>query len=157
MKRSKAQIALTDLFVALFIFSILIIFITLTWNRYNLRLTGGLETEEMMIKAFQVTDVLVESSGSPSDWNSTNVETIGLASHDRILSTTKVNKFINLPLNQTKTIFKIKTYDFYFSLTPIGGEIITYGNIPAGKKHIVAKRYVIYENGPAILQFTLWR
>ena len=61
-KRKKAQIAVTDLFIALFIATILIVVIIFAWNRYTDVLSEDSDYREMQIIAFQTANLLVKST-----------------------------------------------------------------------------------------------
>lgn len=121
---SKAQIALIDFFIAFFLFVIVISATIYTWNLYLTRLNEDMENNEMMIKAIQTTEVLVKSSGVPTRWSLSNVTLVGLAESDRILSTEKVDLFVNLPESQIKNIFRIQLYGFYFAIMGMNNSII---------------------------------
>lgn len=154
----KAQIGVLDFFMAFFIFVTLIITSVLIWNQYNIKLNSNLEYNDMMIKAFQISDGLVKNPGSPTNWNTTNVKIIGLATEDRKLSSDKVNKFINISENEVEGIFKTYLYNFSFKLKTIDGDpILSYGDPPAGIMSVSLKRYVLYEDQETIMEFTLWK
>ena len=68
----------------------------------------------------------------------------------------KVNNFINISQQDIKDKMAMN-YDFYFKLTNITGKpIASIGNPPAGIRSVVIKRYVMYENEEAIMEFGLW-
>src|SRR3989344_6068419 len=101
----KGQIMIMDLFMSFFVFILLISSVIFTWNAYTLRLNDKLDYEEMMTKAFHVSDLLIENPGVPSEWekSSSSVEVIGLATKDRVLSEEKVNAFINFDESKIKS------------------------------------------------------
>lgn len=155
--RRKAQIAVTDFFIALFIFVILLSFIMLTWNRYNLRLNERLEYEDMLTQALQVSNGLVKTSGYPVNWNSSNVKVIGLASTDRVLSSDKLARFNNMSDADLIDTFKIAPYYFMFQLKNINGSaILAKGYAFSGDRSANIKRIVLYNGKEAIVEFSLW-
>ncbi len=154
----KGQIAALDFFIALLIFSVLLTITMLSWSSYHSKISERAEYHDMMTKAFQISDVLVKSPGFPSNWDEGNVGVVGLAIEDRILSIDKVNAFANLSLNKTKSIFQIYGYKFYFNLTKTNGEgIKEYGEEPNGEKSISIKRYVLYNDEKATMEFKIWK
>lgn len=159
LKDKKAQIFTTDFFIAFFIFSILIIVAMVSWNNYYIKITEINDYDIMMNKAFQISDVLVKSQGYPLEWDSENVQIIGLASEDRELSLDKVNLFANLPLNKSKNIFKTQDSKFHFSIKNFDGEILKeYGyNMTNAKKSVNVRRYLLYNDEEAVMEFTLWK
>lgn len=155
----QAQLFTIDFFLALFIFSILLIASMVSWNNYNSKIISEMEYNTLMNKAFQISNALVKSQGYPVSWNSENVQIIGLASDDRMLSSDKVNEFIDIPKNTTEKIFKIYEYDFYFSLKNMDNVLLKeYGyNLTNAKKSASIRRYVLYDGEKAVMEFTLWK
>lgn len=161
-KSKRAQIAVTDLFIALFIATILIILIVYSWNSYAVVLSDNVDYNEMQIIAFQITDLLVKTKGEPENWetNPDNADVIGLASSDRILSTEKVYAFINnLTYNNASLILGAGFYDFYFQLKHINGtKLADFGQSIIPNRSVVnVPRVVSYKNEKAILEFAIWK
>ena len=155
----KSQIAIVDLFIALFIATILIIFIISAWNRYAMILNEDSDYKEMQIIAFQVADLLVKSKGEPSNWedSATNVDVIGLSASGRNLSIKKIDAFVNLSYNITSQSLGVELYDFYFQLKHINGtKIAEQGKTPTNAV-VNVQRLVSYKNEKAIVEFAVWK
>lgn len=147
-----------DIFFALSIFCVLLIIIAITLNNYGQKSSSEIESDIMITKAFQISDLLIKTEGFPSKWNNDNIEIAGLASSDRVISEEKLSNFTNLSINKTKSLLKTQIYNFYLTLKKVSGENITkYGKIPSGKKTVSIRRYVLFKNESAILDFSLWR
>lgn len=158
MFEKKSQIVSTDLFFAVSVFVIIIAMIFFSWNLYYERIDERIIYGDMMANAFQVSDLLVKSKGTPSLWNSTNVSVVGLASSDRNISSQKLHSFINVPYDELKKLFNIERYEFYFRLKHLNGTPIdSHGKEFDGTYSINTRRYVIYENQKAIIDFRLWK
>lgn len=157
----RAQLAVTDLFIALFIATILIVIIIFAWNRYTVILEDNVGYEEMQIIAFQVSDLLVKSEGEPEDWENdpSNVDVIGLASSDRELSPKKVEAFVNLSYNITSKSLGVELYHYYFQLKHINGtKMAEHGVIfPSNRSVVNVPRLVMYENEEAVVEFAVWK
>lgn len=153
--------AVTDLFIALFIATILIIVIIFVWNRYALILDENADYEGMQIIAFQTADLLVKSGGEPGDWelDPDSVDTIGLASSDRSLSEEKVDAFVNLLLNVSSKSLGVELYDFYFQLKHINGtRLKEYGESSTPNRSVInVQRLVLYKDEKAVVEFALWK
>ena len=158
-QNKKAQIFVIDFFIALFIFSVLLISIMFSWNNYNSKINEKIEYDLLINKAFQISNSLVRSSGFPPGWTEENVQIIGLASEDRVLSQSKIDSFAEFPLNTTAKEFKTYDYTFYFILKDINGnKIVDYGtNMTNAKKSATIRRYVVYNDEKATIEITLWR
>ncbi len=155
----KAQVGTTDLFIAIFIFIVLMTAILMAWNTYSKRLSESIEYNDIVLNAYYITDVLVKTPGQPHNWTSDNVEIIGLASNDRNISKSKVQEFTKIDYDLAKEKFNIERYDFYFQIEdPQGNNLIDpYGLIGIGDNIVRISRLVIYENEPAYLRLTLWK
>lgn len=162
-KLKKSQVVVTDLFIALFIATILIVVIVFAWNRYTRILEEDTGYKEMQIIAFQTADLLVKSKGEPEDWEEDpdNVGVIGLASSDRYLSTEKVDAFINnISYRNSSKSLGISYYDFYFQINHINGTgLVQHGiNYSTINKSIVnVQRLVNYKNEKAVMELALWK
>lgn len=174
---TQGQAAVTDLFIAISVFIILITITTLTWNLYNIRLTSRFDYDEMMLKGFQVSDLLVKSKGVPADWhiaynttypNERNFNTdihpqqvIGLADNERILSPERVDAFKDISDANPQIIknaLKINLYNYYFVIrNQTGYPLVNSGNFPSGKYTVNLARIVSYRDQPVILEFAIWK
>ncbi len=155
------QAAITDLFVAISIFIILVTITTLTWDLYKIRLDNRLSYDDMVLKSFQISDTLVKSFGSPDNWetNPQQVQTIGLIETEKVLSKAKVDAFVQqLNYSFIKDLFNINLYDFYFTLNaPNGTVLVTKGLSPQGKYNVNLARVIVYQNQPTTMEFSLWK
>ena len=154
LHKKRSQVSMLDLFIGAFLFLSLITLVLITWNSYNNRLNERLVYEQIELKAFQVSDLLVRSPGSPTGWenNISSLKVIGLATKDRILSKNKVEAFVNLSNNDVTKILNLENYNFYFKLGTYESGLTQNGTIT-----ISLKRKVIFENETETMQFTLWQ
>ena len=150
----KAQMSMVDLFMAISIFIILIIAIALLWYNYKVKLAEDFAYEDLQVKAFQVSDLLVKSPGKPSKWedNISSLGVIGLAESDRVLSKEKVEAFENISHNLGVKTLNLGGYNYYFELGSANG-----GLQPNGDIVFTIKRYVLYEGQEKVFEFTLWK
>lgn len=158
MFKRKSQAVSMDLFMAVAVFIILITTIIFSWNLYYKRLGERMAYEDIMVNAFQISDLLVKSKGTPPGWNSTNLDIIGLASYDRNISAQKINSFTNISYDKLKELFNIERYELYFRINYLNGTAMNnYGREFNGTYSVNIRRYVIYENEKAIMDFRLWK
>ena len=163
---SRGQAGITDLFVAIAIFIVLITITTLTWDLYNARLSSALDYDTMVVKAYHITDTFVKSPGYPPDWEfQSNPELttsmIGLASADHVLAASKVSKFAELSTTQydaMRTILRLSLYDYYFVLRDTDQTVVySAGKIPQGKFAVNLARLVVYQGKPHVMEFAVWK
>lgn len=158
-KHKKSQMAIIDLFIAIFVFSILVVMVIFIWNKYGMILTENNEYGRMQIITFQRADLLVKSKGDPRNWEDfpAGVDVIGLAESDRNISIEKVDAFINLSYNTTLKSMGLELYDFYFQLKHINGtKLAEHGNNP-NNTVVNVQRLVTYKNEKAIVEFAVWK
>lgn len=164
MKRGQAVV--TDLFIAIAIFIVLVTITTIIWDLYTIRLKMRQEFEDMIVKSIQISDQLVKNPGYPSDWefniasNPDYIKIIGLAEDNRILSTEKVEKFRTSMTDQKiKDLFKIGLYNYYFTIKEKSGSILLAKGInPVGSFNTVnLARLIVYKNQTRIMEFALWK
>lgn len=154
---SRAQIATTDLFLAVIIFLILITAFFVTWNVYQSRLTDAISRSEMELYAVQVADQLVRSPGIPADWENnpdSEISSIGLSAGDRIISEGKLAAFANMTAEQFASL-NIGSYNFYFVLMQGNDAVAEVGEYPAGSS-VTIRRNVLYQNEVSTIQVSLW-
>ena len=162
-KNKKGQAAITDLFIAIAIFIVLITITTIMWHLYNLRFDARIDYDTMVLKTYQIVDTMVKSPGFPDNWeqDTANVVAIGLASGDRILSKEKVSAFDKMSsddMDNVKEIMHIALYDYYFVLKDpeTNQVVVSAGSAPRGKFTVNLGRLVMYNNKPHILEFAVW-
>jgi hypothetical protein len=164
----KAQIISIDLIISVIIFIILISFVFLTISRYQTSINENIASQDINVKALQISDLLVKSSGEPSNWEDdvSKLNTIGLASRDRSLHISKITEFLELDYNLTKEKFNVETFDFYFALKELNGALVEIDddNIEKGLSAglnatnvVTIKRIVLYGGNEKRVEFTLWK
>lgn len=155
----KGQAWGLDLIVASILFLGGIIF----FYTYSLNLSN--ESEDIFSKLAYDGNTMSEallSEGSPQNWNLTNVEKIGLLSHDKI-NETKLEMFYQLSVTdyqKTKSFFNIK-YNYYLffqkNMTINSLEIEGIGSFPTAPKNLIKiTRLTIYKNKPDTLNIHIW-
>lgn len=110
-KRGQAWII--DLFAGILIF--LIGFVLLLKSTVNVDETHEETVKNLKLEGNLISDMLL-SSGSPTDWNASDVIQIGLADSGRI-NTTKLGNYSLLDYNTTKTMFRTQFEYVFFSKT----------------------------------------
>ena len=181
-KTKKSQSVVIDFFIAIFIFVIIVSITTLMWNRLSLELHDKVVQKDMLLKAYHITDTLIESPGSPSNWESEiedlegiddRIKSIGLADSDRQLSLNKIYAFLTLVdannqdnYNMAKKILNIEGFDFYVKLYGVSFSFFEEGKSPnfyVADRTITIRRYITIndegfdgcQNG-CIFEFSLW-
>ncbi len=159
MKNKKAQIMMTDLFVALSVFLVLLISVVSFMILYEKRVNSNMAYEDMRMKAMQIANFLVKSPGIPQDWenNASSVMAIGLASAPLILSEEKVVNFTTLDYERAKTIFNVRHYEFNFVLMDSNNSILFSKGIESANESVSISRYVRFNNSNSLMIFRIYK
>ncbi|MBI2499527.1 hypothetical protein HYV88_04770 [Candidatus Woesearchaeota archaeon] len=167
MLSKKGQVQSLDLFISATVFIILLVTLILVWDNFSKRLDNKIAYEDLSEKAIKITDILVETRGVPDKWenDADKVNVIGLVSNDRVLSSNKIEEFIDMEYDDVRELFNIEAYDFYFRIIDSNGALIQVhdndvelGNKPSlsSKFVITIQRIVLNGGSEVVLEFTLW-
>lgn len=158
--KSRGQIASIDLLVSILLF--VIIFITLRGIWLNNISTVGTELDQfqMQMQAKQSLNVLLNTSGDPTNWESVNpslINLIGISDSKEVISNKKINSFIKLPYLVSQEKMGLTKYDFNLELFSNETAILSYGMpIDNNSKVVELKRFVVYNGGEALVVFKVF-
>jgi hypothetical protein len=145
----KAQVWSMDFVASLVMFLLVLIPLLFVWNYMNIQNAEQRTFDEIETLALKVSDSLIRTKGIPENWNSSNVNVIGL---------TKVSEFIYMGNNEytlTKNIL-VGTYDFFFSVTDLNGTSYgTIGSKSADKTIVPVERYCLYNERVVKMELAL--
>jgi len=151
----KGQIWSLDFAASLTVFLMVLLPLFFVWNYVNFQNQHEATLNEMERRALSISDALIRTGGSPSDWDSANVKSIGLASSDNVLDPAKVSEMFSMNYNKTKAMLGGE-YDFYFSLTDLNGTSYgSIGNKSAGEVIVPVERYCIHNDRIVKMEFAL--
>lgn len=156
----RAQINVLDLIVALGIALILVVAIMISWDRFALKLGQKTLQNDLQTIAFQLSGVLVSTSGNPLNWESnlSNISSLGLAINDRVLTKNKVLNFTNINYDTSKHLLNIESYWFNFNLSYINESQVVFIGTPANGSYVVSvRRLVRYGNETAQVKISIWK
>ncbi len=159
IKSKKGQAAVTDLFVAIGIFIVLITITSVLWNLYHVRLVNRMDYDDLVIKNFQITDFLLKTPGSPANWDSLYtrelinydaIAYVGLVEGDFRVPYNKTYALTNLTEENVKEIFHAGQYRLGIRIKNItGGDVYTFGRVSGSSKFSVnLARNIMYEEIP---------
>jgi len=161
----KAQIWSTDFVMSAVIFLLALGLILFAWNYTSTSISQRNELGSAENIAMMVSDALIRTPGIPENWNSSTVISPGLASRENVLDSTKVDAFINMSYEYTKTLLGLERYHFCFRLLDPNGSLmqnehgqnLTIGQHPENSQLVIpVQRYVLYNGKPAKMDFILW-
>jgi len=112
----RGQVESYDIVVALVLF--MFIFVTLRgiWIGNLNSLESEQRNVEMRLKADQAVNSIIRIRGFPENWDSENVELIGLAEKKNVLKEESLQEFAAIEYGTAKELLKLGGYDFNFTL-----------------------------------------
>ncbi len=126
------------------------------------------DTEDILIKTITIMDNLIESPGYPSNWNSTNVERIGLCYDRAKIDPYKLSEFMSINESTVYNSLNTGKYKVNINLQYPNGTIfrILDNETKVGtifpedtsdlKNVLYLREYVVYQNEKLILEVRLW-
>ncbi len=158
MKGKRGQVWSLDLITSIVIFLMVLMPLFFLWNYVNRQNDQQILFDEAENLALSVSDSLVRTRGIPEDWNTSSVNTIGLATEENVLDVAKVSYFLTMggsEYNRTRTILT-GGYDFFFNLTDLNGTNYgVVGSKPDDKTLVPVERYCLYNDRIAKLEFAI--
>jgi len=181
--RRRAQVFSSELIIAYFIFSIVLVSVFFLWDTTTKNILRSERLHEMDKLATDAVEKLIRTSGYPEDWTDKsldNISSIGLANESRILDQEKILKFIDLMdgsrydnlcnditvsnYNCSRHLLGMKKYEFYFTMTDIDGNILNLegqncstGNLPINEDYkIPIKRSAMLNDEIVKISFVVW-
>lgn len=146
--KRKGQIIASDFLASIAIFTIILLACMSLWNIVEAKYDMFGENELMERKAYFITDMLLKTQGYPADWNSGNVELIGISSEKpHVLDESKLIGLNATDYDTVKSIWGITDYEFYMKFVNSsggtqktgGGAInLEYGKAPSSQRDLVA-------------------
>jgi len=121
----KGQFTTTEFLMIVFVLIFLITLATVIWNTVGKTIGEKTVKNELQSAAIDISDQLLKSQGLPTDWEGTSkIYSLGLVVGDHMIDEGKLRSMLNLPYSQIKSSLGIKTYEFYFKIVNLSGNII---------------------------------
>jgi hypothetical protein len=173
----KAQVLMSELIVAVFIFTLVLAAVFFLWDMTSSAILKSELLSEMDSASSDALEKLVRTEGYPSDWADLaleNVSAIGLASNDsRILDSAKVIRFLDIldpgryddlcgdvtisNYDCSRYLLGLKKYELHFALTDmedttltLAGRNCSTGRSPADQDFMVSVKRSAVLNGEIV-------
>jgi hypothetical protein len=155
----QGQISSIDLLIAILLFALIFFSLRGAWLDTIDSALKDSDAFEMQVLSSEAMDSLIKTPGFPTNWNSTNVELIGLAEKENVLNEKKVLAFEAISYETAKTKLGLGKYDFSFDINSINpSNNITIGQVVDSNSIIISiKRVVTYKGGEASVTFKVFK
>ena len=145
--------------MASIVFVILLVFTIVFWFNSVSSAQNSVVRNRMEFTAISISDILLKSPGEPSNWtnNTANIQMLGLATSQNVLSTAKLANFSNISYSNMKTILGV-TSEFYFYVQDLNGSrLYEAGNSTLSGDNIVAiTRFAVLNNQKVRMRVTVY-
>lgn len=159
----KAQVFISDILMSIIIFVVVIgismSLINRAWEKRT-RFDGARYHEQ---RSFEVSDLMVRSSGYPENWNSSNVRIVGLAEPSHVIQNSSIQELDSTSNERLRKIWQLP-YDTNFYINISAGNYSWQKGQKWGDNAdlvIPSRRAIIYNSTKTFergtLNFVLWR
>lgn len=129
IKNSKGQLSTLDLVASMLLFMVVVSMSLWAQGETNNTLWNYEDLQAYRDKALDITDILLKTGGTPSDWESLlnlteNVTALGLVSEPSVLDTQKLARFSDIPYAVSKRLLGLAKEGYYIEITDIADEPI---------------------------------
>lgn len=151
-----------DLASAILVFLFMLFFLFSSWSTNVDNWNKWQRTAELEQRSQAVAKVLTESPGFPRDWNSTDINVVGLALQSNVLSSQKIAAFVVMDYNTARQKLNIMAFDFWVEIVADNGPNPSIDHnigADAGLANSVASvdRRVLIGGENAVFRFKLFR
>jgi hypothetical protein len=174
----RGQIFSGEFILGFVLFTLALGIMLMLWNNSMKDVLGSYSVQDMEDAGVDAAETLVRTQGVPSDWNESNVVSLGLANDSRILRTQKVKMFVHyMSMDDSDLCPGTKNYDcnlhmlglggydFLFNLSYINGSTVVIdgkktlaGRAPVNETdRVTVVRSVIINDEITKLYLTVWR
>jgi hypothetical protein len=146
------------MFALTIIFSVILV-INSQWG-IMLNNINNYETKISMEKAAHTATLyLINGQGYPANWNSSNVQLIGLVNDLNVISPIKLNSLMKIDNTTLGESLGIPEFKVFINLTTTGGTTIrSTGLLPVNYSgSAIVKSFVSYNNSLSNLYVTVWK
>ena len=123
----KGQLFSSDFIISVVIFSAAIMLLLPLWNDINYQIADAEAKKDLQIAVSSISDLLVKSPGSPSNWTPTDVKSLGLSNTRRVINLTKFESLRQLNYSAVKALLGIYQYNLTINITDEYGLLATSG------------------------------
>jgi hypothetical protein len=123
----KGQVFTIDFMISVAIFIIVLMLIVMLWFNLDIHIKEVESRRDMHTISLSIADSFVRSTGYPIDWNSTNVQSVGLAKEEYVLDLNKYMSLASIPYDSARSTLRLGNYHFSFSMTDINGYNVSTG------------------------------
>lgn len=164
---AKGQIWSLDLGASVAIFLLAFVILTFLWGYVRRQADDQQDMVRMRDSATTVADLLVRTSGYPSNWTNDTVQSVGLAAEENLISGQKALGFVSLNYTRTLDLLDLGAYNYYFQLKYVNGSPVIINGTSAesgvnftGTESSVSQRYALIDSEPkkrVVLRLVVWK
>ncbi|MFB6166850.1 MAG: hypothetical protein ABEJ62_01150 [Candidatus Nanohaloarchaea archaeon] len=156
----RGQMFSTDFVASAFVFLVILNIAFFTWNTAYEQQSRFMEEKAMRQEAFHLASLMVRTPGYPEDWNSTNVEIVGLAEPDHVIQDPKVQEMKDVGYSDLRAVMGLERTEFFLNVTTpsysgtVGKPPTGAGDIVVEERAVIVNSSNLFERGR--LRLLLW-
>jgi hypothetical protein len=136
MIKSKGQVISLDFIVSMSLFTFIVAMSIFIWDNINTQIDEGKQNNMLQTELVSISTMLIETPGTPSNWNSlspseinSEISQLGLAITSNVLSSDKIVALKNLNSTSigyynTKKLLGLNFEEIYIDFTYFNGTLI---------------------------------
>lgn len=122
---SSGQIISGDFIISIAIFLFILAIIIPLFTKMMAERQERQFIEDVQTRLLFVSDAVLKTTGTPDDWNSTNVKSVGFSNKDGGINKTKIRRFISLNSSDAKKLLGLEGLEFNLSFYISGNHLMT--------------------------------
>ena len=155
----KGQAFAPDFMASVAVMGVMLTAFFVSWNTIiDSQLAAG-EDREMYAEGQRTVKTLINSPGTPTDWNNQTVESVGLAERPHVLNESKVEEFKSLSYSEQRSLLNAR--GFKFEIIESGELLHETGGEINGENVDIFPRNVMLNGSKGFrrveVKYTLWR
>ncbi len=159
MRGKRAQNVVTDLFLSITIFTLVIGVSFLYWTFIQDHVREGAKSYEMESLVLRVSDTLLSYEGFPQDWEDDplGVISLGLSFGNMTLDKDKIDSMLGMDYEEVRSLLGLESYHFQFLI--YGTDYSTlrqFGRVDEDNRSISIRRVRIYEGEPVFADVVIY-
>ena len=154
----KGQAFAPDFMASLAVMGVMLTAFFISWNTMIDSQITAAEDKDLYAKGQKTVKSLISAPGTPENWGSENVTSVGLAEKPHVLDKERLDKFVELSYSKQRSL--LNTQGFNLKITGDGEKLYQTGDTISGDQVNTFTRYAMLNRSGSIdrveVTYTVW-